>query len=206
MSKTDWSRFRVETISTPTLVKRNLIHTDLLLAASRRAGGGILEVGVGSGAQSSLLSRAYRTVSVDNNQRIIADARPNLERFGPDVRIVAGDAFRLPFADGTFGVAISQGLFEHFEPGDVGALLREQLRTCRSVVFSVPSDNYPRQDVGDERLLPPDAWAQLIRNELPGNWSIRSRYYMVDPERLKYSLRARRDLGGFHVLVTIDRS
>jgi len=206
VSGTDWSRFPVERIALPTFLKRNLIHTDLLSAVLRRARGAALEVGVGSGAQSALLSRVLpRVVTVDNDARVLAAARYNLERFGRAVRPVLGDAFALPFRARAFGVALSQGLMEHFDEPDVVRLIREQLRVCRSVVFSVPSDHYPRQDVGDERLLPPAAWRRMVDRAVDASaYRVRARYYRVDPESLKYSLLARRPLGGFSVLVTID--
>jgi SAM-dependent methyltransferase len=206
MNATDWSKFRVERISVPTFFKRNLIHLELLAATLRRAGGSALEVGVGSGAQSALLSRiGLRTVSVDNDLRILDASRPNLRRFGPGVSLIAGDAFALPFADGTFGVAVSQGLMEHFGDEGIAGLIREQLRVSRSVVFSVPSDRYPRQDVGDERLMTPEQWSAIVARAVdPDRYRVRARRYRFDPEGAKYSLLARKRLGGFSVLVSID--
>jgi|SRR5690606_31658466 len=190
----------------PTFAKRNLIHLDLLKAVSRRAKRGVLEVGIGSGAQSALLSRFFPTVTVDNDARIIRAARTNLTRFGPRATVVAADAFSLPFRPAAFGVAVSQGLLEHFDDEGIARLLREQLRVSESIVFSVPSDHYPRQDVGDERLLGPTQWREIVQDAVGDRARVTSRYYRFDPERLKYSLLARRDLGGFNVLVTIDRA
>lgn len=202
----DWNAFPVEAISWATFLKRNLIHWELLREAFRRAHGGILEVGVGSGAQAALISRMHSpTVTLDNNQRILRLAGENLRRFGRDVQCVAADAFRLPFRDQVFGVAISQGLMEHFSDEQIAALLREQLRTCRSVIFSVPSENYPRQDMGNERLLAPDEWSTIIRRILgQTRYRVEARHYRADLEALKYSMLARRWLGSFSVLVTID--
>jgi SAM-dependent methyltransferase len=206
MSGTDWSRFPVETITWPTFVKRNLIHAELLGAVVRRARGSVLEVGVGSGAQSAAISRHVgRVVSIDNDSRILAAAHRNLRRFGRRVGLLAADAFALPFASGSFGVAMSQGLLEHFGDEAIGALLREQLRVCRSAVFSVPSDRYPRQDVGDERLLPPARWGAIAERGVdPRRYRVSARYYRFDPESAKYSALALRPLGRFSVLVTID--
>ncbi len=207
MSTTDWTRFQVERISRGTFLKRNLIHAELLGVVLRRARGAVLEVGIGSGAQSAALSRVVpRVVSIDNDARILAAARPNIERFGPGVQLLSADAFALPFRDNAFGVALSQGLLEHFDDEAIGRLLREQLRVCRSVVFSVPSINYPRQDVGDERLMAPGQWEEIVRGALPrGEFRTAARCYRFDPEAAKYSLLARRWLGGFSVLVTVDR-
>jgi SAM-dependent methyltransferase len=206
MTETDWSRFTVETIGYPTYVKRNLIHAELLWEVVRRARGGVLEVGIGSGAQSSILSRIVpRVVAVDNDSRIIAAARLNIERYGPGVQMIAADAFALPFVERQFGVSISQGLMEHFPDGAIADLIREQLRVSNSVVFSVPSDRYPRQDVGNERLMPPAHWAAIVRSGLPASgFRVRARYYRFDPESWKYSALARRRLGSFSVLVTVD--
>jgi SAM-dependent methyltransferase len=207
MSRTDWSRFPVEAISWPTYLKRNLIHIELLREVARRASGRVLEVGIGSGAQSAALSRTVAmVVAVDNDRRILAAACPNLDRFGRGVQVVAADAFTLPFADGSFGVAVSQGLMEHFSDDAITELLGEQLRVCRSVVFSVPSDRYPRQDVGDERLMSPERWRAIVEGAVStADCRVDAGYYRFDPESLKYSLLARRRLGGFSVLVTIDR-
>lgn len=201
----DWDNFRVETISPFTFAKRNLIHWELVRAVLARSRGGVLEVGIGSGAQSALLARwVDRVASIDNDPRIMRAATANVRRFGPRAALVLADAFRMPFAPGAWGVALSQGLMEHFDDGAIGALLREQLRVCRSVAFSVPSDRYPRQDVGNERLMPPSEWLGIVRGAVGGSYAVRARYYRGDVEALKYSLLARRWLGSFSVLVTVD--
>lgn len=205
MTETDWTRFRVEEISLPRFLKRNLIHSELLLKAARRASGKVLEVGVGSGAQSAILSRFIPfVVTIDNDARILREATGNLRRFGPSVRRLAADAFILPFPANCFGVAVSQGLMEHFADDQIGALLREQLRVCESVVFSVPSDRYPRQDVGDERLMPPFQWRRIVETVVGDGYRVDARYSRFDPESWKYSALARRHLGSFSVLVTVD--
>lgn len=206
--ETVWENFRVARISPATFLKRNLIHQELIRAALRRAEGSVLEVGIGSAAQSALLSRLVpRVVSVDNDLRIMSAARPNVQRYGASLHLVVADGFRLPFPEGTFGVALSQGLMEHFSDEQIRGLIREQLRVARSVVFSVPSDNYPRQDVGNERLLPPDSWFSIVSDAVGSvDYTVRARYYRPDLEALKYSILARRNLGGFSVLVTIDRT
>jgi SAM-dependent methyltransferase len=203
----DWDSFPVHVISRRTFAKRNLIHANLLLAALRRARGSVLEIGVGSGAQSALLSRVVdRTCTVDNNHRILNLAGQNIRRFGRDVQVVAADAFRLPFMEGAFGVGVSQGLMEHFSNEEIAELLQEQLRVCRAVVFSVPSNHYPRQDLGNERLLTPAEWTTIARHAVgTDRYKVAARYYRADLEALKYSALAHRWLGAFSVLVTIDR-
>jgi len=201
----DWDNFRVETISAGTFVKRNVIHWDLIRAVLKRSRGGVLEVGVGSGAQSALLSRWVRpVVTIDNDRRIMEAAGPNLDRFGPKTTRVLADAFRMPFRDGAYGVSLSQGLMEHFDDDGIAGLVREQLRVCRSVVFSIPSDRYPRQDVGNERLMPPERWRAIVERAAGPGYAVQARYYRGDLEAIKYSVLARRWLGSFSVLVTVD--
>ena len=203
----DWDGFPVEAIPWRTFAKRALIHVDLLRAALRRAGGSVLEVGVGSGAQSALLSRFVpRVCTVDYDARILAAAQVNLRRFGRQVLSVRADGFALPFASECFGVAISQGLMEHFSDDDIARLVREQLRVARSVVFSVPSDNYPRQDLGNERLMSPARWQDIVGAAVGDGYTVCARYYTTDLESLKYSALARRRLGSFSVLVTVDQA
>jgi SAM-dependent methyltransferase len=203
---TDWGRFPVTRMRRRTFLKRAAIHAELVGAALRRADGGILEVGVGSGAQSALLSRlGRRVVALERDRRILREAGDNLERFGRGIHRVAGDGFALPFPDGTFGVAISQGLMEHFADEGIVRLVAEQLRVARSVAFNVPSDRYPRQDLGDERLMPPGEWDRILTAGLGGEMRVRARYYRWDPEAVKYSALARRNLGRFNILVTVDR-
>jgi SAM-dependent methyltransferase len=203
---TDWGRFPVARMRRRTFLKRAAIHAELVGAALRRSAGGILEVGVGSGAQSALLSRlGGRVVALERDRRILRQAGDNLERFGRGIDRVAGDGFALPFRDATFGVAISQGLMEHFSDENIVRLVREQLRVARSVAFNVPSDRYPRQDLGDERLMPPGEWAPILEAGLGAELRVRARYYRWDPEAAKYSALARRNLGRFNILVTVDR-
>jgi SAM-dependent methyltransferase len=203
---TDWGRFPVTRMRRRTFLKRAAIHAELVGAALRRADGGILEVGVGSGAQSALLSRlGRRVVALERDRRILREAGDNLERFGRGIDRVAGDGFALPFPDGTFGVAISQGLMEHFADEGIVRLVAEQLRVARSVAFNVPSDRYPRQDLGDERLMPPGEWDRILTAGLGREMRVRARYYRWDPEAVKYSALARRNLGRFNILVMVDR-
>jgi ubiquinone/menaquinone biosynthesis C-methylase UbiE len=136
-----------------------------------------------------LLSRlGSRVVTIDTDARIMAIANANLSRYGRDVLSVRADAFSLPFPSDTFGVAISQGLMEHFADDAIARLLYEQLRVARAVVFSVPSHNYPRQDVGDERLMPPERWTEIVRRAVPDRYRVRVTGYTIDLETIKYSL------------------
>jgi len=92
------------------------------------AGARVLEVGAGSGRDSLELVRRGARVSVldytPSALRLIA-RQPGGDR----LQRVCGDAFHMPFADGTFDAVFHQGLLEHFHnPLD---LLRENARVLK---------------------------------------------------------------------------
>ena len=98
----------------------------------------ILDVGAGSGYVAGRLASALRAqrlgfpvtvVALDLQWRHLRMGRtmhPQLEAPG-----VAGDAFRLPFADGAFDLAVSTLFFHHFSPAENGRLLSEMHRVAR---------------------------------------------------------------------------
>ena len=93
----------------------------------RNASFSILEIGCGPGALAESLHRWYpnaRITAVDRDSNFIHFAVNNIE----GVDFIEGDATRLPFADGTFDITISNTVQEHVEPG---AFWGEQKRVLR---------------------------------------------------------------------------
>ncbi|MAT39834.1 MAG: methyltransferase type 11 [Ectothiorhodospiraceae bacterium] len=101
----------------------------------------ILEVGAGTGRDSFYMAKDGATlVCLDysmNSLKIMRKALPD-----PNVvSVVGGDAFKLPFPDGSFDVVFHQGLLEHFRHAEADALLRENIRILRKgglIVVDVP--------------------------------------------------------------------
>lgn len=123
----------------------------------------VLEVGAGTGSHSIFLSYSgCRAVSVDLSAPLIERCVRHNSRLRGSARFVAMDAFRLGFADNSFDAVFSQGFFEHFSDVEIEALLAEQSRVGRRVVFSVPNRQYRVQDFGDERLLSKEEWETLL--------------------------------------------
>jgi len=96
----------------------------------------ILDVGAGSGTVSERLAEALarageraRIVALDLQWRHLAAGRRLCGAGRPAA--VGGDAFRLPFRDGTFDFAISTLFLHHFSPQENRALLFEFLRVAR---------------------------------------------------------------------------
>lgn len=129
----------------------------------------ILEIGVGTGMLSALAGYAATlAVTIDNEPSVLAQAK----RFHASVRSrvlhVRGDAFALPFQDGSFDAVFSQGVLEHWEDDDIVRSVREQLRVARCALVSVPSWFYPRIGpygpglIGNERWLTARRWKQVL--------------------------------------------
>lgn len=93
----------------------------------------ILDLGSGTGhtgldLESQLRRRGIeaRVVGLD---RLIAHIR-----LAPRETSVAADAFRLPFADGSFDVLYSTLFLHHFSPEEISSLLSESARVARLAV------------------------------------------------------------------------
>lgn len=101
----------------------------------------ILEVGAGTGRDSFYMARdGAALVLLDyskNSLKIIRQGLPDAER----ISAVGGDAFALPFPDGSFDAVFHQGLLEHFRETDARRLLKENIRVLKTgglLVVDVP--------------------------------------------------------------------
>jgi ubiquinone/menaquinone biosynthesis C-methylase UbiE len=103
-------------------------------------GQAVLDVACGTGIVARTVADAQRghgrVVGLDLNEAMLDVAR----RVRPEIEWRQGDAARLPFADGTFDVALCQMAFMFFP--DRPRVLREMTRVVTAagtVAFSVPS-------------------------------------------------------------------
>jgi len=108
--------------------------------------------------------RPVQTVSVDIDADVLKGGKKTASRFHGRVAFARADAFRLPYRDRAFDVAFSQGFFEHFSDAEIAALLREQARVAKRVVFSVPNATYGRRDFGNERLMTRTEWDRILES------------------------------------------
>lgn len=91
----------------------------------------VLDVACGTGFSILELSaRGFETVGIDADLRLCAVVDGAARHFGLRSGAVAGDACRLPFADGTFDAVMSRSFFEHVYDRELALL--EQLRVIRS--------------------------------------------------------------------------
>jgi len=96
------------------------------VAAIGATPGPILDLGCGSGALTGRLPAGSRAVGIDTSGRMLAEAR---RRLGPGPALVQGSAFRLPFADGSFGAAVSGFVLRNLH--DLAAAFGELHRVLR---------------------------------------------------------------------------
>ena len=138
-------------------------------------GGTVLDVGCGTGALAGWIQRAgYDVVGVDASAGMLAEA---LDR-GVGA-VYAAYSTALPFADGTFDLALSVATMHHLEtPERVAATIAEMGRVVRSGGYVLVWDHNPLnpywpilmkrvpQDHGDERLV--RIWEILEATRLAG--------------------------------------
>lgn len=116
----------------------------------RSPGRTLVDVGSGAVGLAPLVSPRWTVTAVDNDFTDYGATSTPLESGG--VRIVKGDARRLPFADREFDVAVALDLLEHVGPADREAVCGELARVAdRRVIVGCPAG--PRAEESDARLF-----------------------------------------------------
>ncbi len=115
-----------EVYSNNNRVLRNLLKvTDL-------RGKNVLEVGAGTGRDSfKLTDHGANVFMLDYAAGSLKIIKEIAVEEKVDVNMIGGDAFRLPFDDGSFDVVFHQGLLEHFRENDALRLLKENVRVLK---------------------------------------------------------------------------
>lgn len=76
-----------------------------------------------------------RVVGIDLSSQVVATARETAEA-EPRLQIVAGDATRLPFEDGSFDYALTSMFLHHLDEGDAVRALAEMGRVARRGIIA----------------------------------------------------------------------
>ena len=122
----------------------------------------VIEWGFGTGYSSIFLAnKGFNVVSYDIDPECVVFAKEAAK-----AKLISGSV--LKFIDNVNAmpskadVVFSQGLLEHFPDDQIVAILMEQAMFGRYTIFSVPSDQYPWSDFGDERLMTLKQWEDIL--------------------------------------------
>lgn len=182
-------------------------HTYYILSILARLPRSALEIGSGTGFHSCFISYfRINVVALDINREIIEISRRNVKRFGGKASFVVASAFNLPFKDKCFDVCFSQGLLEHFDDNSVCRFLEGLVRVGHRITLSVPSNYYPSKEFGNERLLAPTVWSELISKFVLlryGDINVKVHYYLGLNVHGRASLSEL--IGPYHVIINVFR-
>lgn len=189
-----------ETLFDNAIRLRHLVWTIQQVAAP---GARLLEVGFGSGTTAILLADlGYRVTAFDLDPRLIdrlrrrypfPSGRGRLELCRADMRA-------LPWTGRPFEVAYHQGVLEHFPDDGIVDALSAQSRVAHRVVFDVPNANRSDRPFGDERLLPPAHWRDLVHRAgltIERELGYAFPHWTYGLPHALFSRRGVRDLAGF---------
>jgi len=166
MSK-NWNDFYSRNLHLKDYLENLYSHGQFIEEIVKEKPKSILEVGVGTGIMSIFLSYlgVAKVVAIDNNIKILESGINLCEILNGKVLFKLCDAFNLSeHINDEFDIVFSQGFFEHFDDEDIKKLLGQQLKIGNKVVFSVPSNYYPKQEYGNERLLKLEHWKRILKD------------------------------------------
>jgi ubiquinone/menaquinone biosynthesis C-methylase UbiE len=137
--KEHWDRFWVSSGGVQEIYSNDDRVAEQIERALSVDGLRVLEVGAGSGRDGiHLAGSGAKVVSLDYSLPSLRMIRSQLEG-RTFVKLCCGDAFDLPFADGTFDIVFHQGLLEHFRnPDDLITENRRVLRAGGLLLVDVP--------------------------------------------------------------------
>lgn len=137
----------------------------------------VLDVGCGSGELLRMIAefaaKSKRNASltgIDINPISSATTRSASREF-PEIASVQGDAFQLPFSDGTFDYAISSLFFHHLTDEQIPIVIKEMSRVSRREIFVIDLHRDPVAYVGYKLFCAVFRISELVRQD--GSLSIR---------------------------------
>jgi len=93
----------------------------------------ILDIGCNTGRHLEWIQDHgdYQLYGMEPNLKALGAARRRL----PEVNLVEGNTFDIPFKDGFFDLVYTLGVLVHISPDDISRAMREIVRVCRGYVF-----------------------------------------------------------------------
>ncbi|KAA0206518.1 methyltransferase domain-containing protein [Candidatus Uhrbacteria bacterium] len=138
----------------------------------------ILEVGANIGTQLEILRRMgfANALGVDVNAFAVAESK----RLYPDVQVIEGSAFALPYGDGEFDLVYTSGVLIHIAPEDLNKAMDEIHRVSKRYVWGF--EYYADEPValeyrGNEGLLWKRNFCREYLNRFPDLKLVREKVY-----------------------------
>ncbi|HLX11413.1 MAG TPA: class I SAM-dependent methyltransferase [Bacteroidota bacterium] len=102
----------------------------------------VLEIGAGTGRDSlNFVQHGAEVYQLDYAMNALKLMKDVATETGMEIHLIGGDAFGLPFEEGTFDIVFHQGLLEHFREPAATNLLKENVRVLKKnglLVVDVP--------------------------------------------------------------------
>jgi ubiquinone/menaquinone biosynthesis C-methylase UbiE len=121
----------------------------------------VLEIGAGTGRDSlNLITYGAEVYQLDYAMNALKLMKEVALESGMTVHLIGGDAFQLPFEDGSFDIVFHQGLLEHFREPMATELLKENARIVKKggiLLIDVPQRYHP-YTVIKHLLIALNAW------------------------------------------------
>ena len=137
------------------------IHGPLVRESLARSPRRFVEVGCGGANVAIFMGLlGLDSTGLDLETGVIEEARRHADALNAKVDLRVADGFATGEPAGSFDVAASQGVLEHFSDDQIENFLAESIRIARRTVASMPNANYPEQDFGNERLMPLKFWRE----------------------------------------------
>jgi pseudaminic acid biosynthesis-associated methylase len=159
-------------------VRKSTIYRELV-GPQRLPTGRALEVGCNVGLQLRLLERANPGLELHGVEPQ-AYALERARELSPHLTFHRGDAFALPFDDGSFDLVLTHGVLIHIHPDDLDRALREINRVSRRYILAHEYFASKRTEVsyrGRPGLLWKRDFAAAYLQCCPGLVEVCGRYY-----------------------------
>lgn len=140
----------------PYNISNLLLHWQYLILILWLRPKSILEIGCGPAQHSLFIKKLLPKTSIfllDKDKKILQNIPDK------DIHKIEADVLKIqPPAD----LVISQGLLEHFTDNQIIKLVKNFRGKTKMILSSVPSDNYPVKDFGNEILRNEKAYRDIL--------------------------------------------
>jgi hypothetical protein len=118
----------------------------------------VREEGIGIGSVSKFLRKSsIRSHGFDNNKTMIKLCRRNVPGVFTYLDCILNPAF---YSEGD--LVVTHGVLEHFSDNQIEKIIKRHKEEGIKGIHYVPTDRYTEQSFGDERLLSPFHWRDLV--------------------------------------------